>query len=140
MPKIRRYDNNDNQDCYVAGSLIRPRLYISQHPSQFKLDLNQSNPQLPWTVPPLRLKEFKNRVVKIGSEESRVKAKEIYEYLTICSHLVAEQTQAKVKFSWSGRWDSNPRLQPWQGCALPLSYARFDQNECFKARRSYALV
>jgi hypothetical protein len=20
--------------------------------------------------------------------------------------------------------DSNPRLQPWQGCALPLSYAR----------------
>src|SRR5207302_8293239 len=26
--------------------------------------------------------------------------------------------------SWSGRWDSNPRPQPWQGCALPLSYAR----------------
>ncbi len=26
---------------------------------------------------------------------------------------------------WSGRRDSNPRPQPWQGCALPLSYARF---------------
>jgi hypothetical protein len=26
--------------------------------------------------------------------------------------------------SWSGRRDSNPRPQPWQGCALPLSYAR----------------
>ncbi len=26
--------------------------------------------------------------------------------------------------NWSGRWDSNPRPQPWQGCALPLSYAR----------------
>ena len=26
--------------------------------------------------------------------------------------------------TWSGRWDSNPRPQPWQGCALPLSYAR----------------
>ena len=26
--------------------------------------------------------------------------------------------------NWSGRRDSNPRLQPWQGCALPLSYAR----------------
>lgn len=26
--------------------------------------------------------------------------------------------------TWSGRRDSNPRLQPWQGCALPLSYAR----------------
>jgi hypothetical protein len=25
---------------------------------------------------------------------------------------------------WSGRRDSNSRPQPWQGCALPLSYAR----------------
>ena len=25
---------------------------------------------------------------------------------------------------WSGRRDSHPRPQPWQGCALPLSYAR----------------
>jgi len=22
---------------------------------------------------------------------------------------------------WSGRRDSNPRLQPWQGCRVPLS-------------------
>ena len=28
---------------------------------------------------------------------------------------------------WSGRRDSNPRPQPWQGCALPLSYARADR-------------
>src|SRR5207302_4688225 len=27
-------------------------------------------------------------------------------------------------FIWSGRGDSNPRPQPWQGCALPLSYTR----------------
>ena len=26
---------------------------------------------------------------------------------------------------WSGKRDSNPRPQPWQGCALPLSYSRF---------------
>ncbi len=26
--------------------------------------------------------------------------------------------------NWSGRRDSNSRPQPWQGCALPLSYAR----------------
>lgn len=26
--------------------------------------------------------------------------------------------------SWSGRWGSNPRPFPWQGNALPLSYAR----------------
>ncbi len=25
---------------------------------------------------------------------------------------------------WSGRRDSNPRPRPWQGRALPLSYAR----------------
>ncbi len=25
---------------------------------------------------------------------------------------------------WSGRRDSNPRPQPWQGCTLPLSYSR----------------
>ena len=25
---------------------------------------------------------------------------------------------------WSGRRDLNPRPQPWQGCALPLSYFR----------------
>ena len=24
----------------------------------------------------------------------------------------------------SGRWDSNPRRQPWEGCILPLNYAR----------------
>ncbi len=29
-----------------------------------------------------------------------------------------------AKMSWSGRRDSNPRPQPWQGCALPLSYSR----------------
>ena len=26
--------------------------------------------------------------------------------------------------NWSGKRDSNPRLQPWQGCTLPLSYSR----------------
>ena len=25
---------------------------------------------------------------------------------------------------WSGKGDSNSRPQPWQGCALPLSYSR----------------
>ena len=36
---------------------------------------------------------------------------------------------------WSGRRDSNPRLQPWQGCALPLSYARI-----IKIKISYKLT
>ena len=29
---------------------------------------------------------------------------------------------------WSGRRDSNPRPQPWQGCALPLSYTRIHRG------------
>jgi hypothetical protein len=33
------------------------------------------------------------------------------------------QTTMKLG-KWSGRGDSNARPQPWQGCALPLSYAR----------------
>src|SRR5262245_38313782 len=30
---------------------------------------------------------------------------------------------------WSGKRDSNPRPQPWQGCALPLSYSRNPQPD-----------
>ena len=33
-------------------------------------------------------------------------------------------TRAPPERNWSGRRDSNPRPQPWQGCALPLSYTR----------------
>jgi hypothetical protein len=29
-----------------------------------------------------------------------------------------------LRKNWSGRRDSNPRPQPWQGFALPLSYTR----------------
>ena len=36
---------------------------------------------------------------------------------------------------WSGRRDSNPRPQPWQGCALPLSYTRSRGTEA--ASRAY---
>jgi hypothetical protein len=37
--------------------------------------------------------------------------------------------------NWSGRRDSNPRPQPWQGCALPLSYARAPRGPPFRRRR-----
>ena len=30
---------------------------------------------------------------------------------------------------WSGRRDLNPRLQPWQGCTLPLSYSRLSEEK-----------
>jgi hypothetical protein len=28
------------------------------------------------------------------------------------------------KSNWSGKRGSNPQLQPWEGCTLPLSYSR----------------
>ncbi len=40
---------------------------------------------------------------------------------------VGEKTSSRegpLKAGRSGKWDSNPRLQPWQGCTLPLSYSR----------------
>jgi hypothetical protein len=35
------------------------------------------------------------------------------------------QSQLEDKEIWSGRRDLNPRLRPWQGRTLPLSYSRF---------------
>ena len=41
------------------------------------------------------------------------------------SHFNNKKTTLKGGFMyWSGQWDSDPRHQPWQGCALPLSYTR----------------
>src|SRR5690349_16382552 len=34
----------------------------------------------------------------------------------------------RVSESWSGKRDSNPRLRPWQGRTLPLSYSRPRRN------------
>ena len=39
------------------------------------------------------------------------------------SHLGTAPRWAKSRI-WSGKRDLNPRLQPWQGCTLPLSYSR----------------
>ena len=46
---------------------------------------------------------------------------------------------------WSGRRDLNPRHQPWQGCALPLSYTRILLDEVsyninFFARQQFFLL
>ena len=40
---------------------------------------------------------------------------------------------------WSGRRDSNPRPQPWQGCALPLSYARAPDQGAVSRRLPHRL-
>ena len=48
----------------------------------------------------------------------------------------AEEAINVASWVWtieSGRRDLNPRLQPWQGCTLPLSYSR---SGVFEARRT----
>ena len=46
-------------------------------------------------------------------------------------------TWLRRRLKWSGKRDLNPRHQPWQGCALPLSYSRsiknisIIENQCF---------
>ena len=37
---------------------------------------------------------------------------------------IPPHSHATSEDEWSGRRGSNPRPQPWQGCALPLSYSR----------------
>jgi hypothetical protein len=45
---------------------------------------------------------------------------------------------SRLEIVWSGRRDSNPRPQPWQGCALPLSYTRIrDSRAVLAARPGY---
>ena len=41
---------------------------------------------------------------------------------------VPRRLMRDVKF-WSGRRDLNPRLRPWQGRTLPLSYSRPEQMD-----------
>ena len=45
---------------------------------------------------------------------------------------------------WSGKRDLNPRLQPWQGCTLPLSYSRINSFNVkitrFECRCQYRFI
>ena len=49
-------------------------------------------------------------------------------WVLICyRYATTKKPPQKVVFCyWSGQWDSDPRHQPWQGCALPLSYTRIN--------------
>ena len=45
----------------------------------------------------------------------------IVKKLTLFTAVILQQLYYII---WSGKRDSNSRLQPWQGCALPLNYSR----------------
>src|SRR5262245_22065082 len=44
------------------------------------------------------------------------------------AHVRAARAAAHSIKIWSGKRDSNPRLRPWQGRTLPLSYSRLTPN------------
>ena len=43
--------------------------------------------------------------------------------LPLCYSAIYDD-QSHEEENWSGKRGSNSRPQPWQGCALPLSYSR----------------
>src|SRR5678809_1621706 len=51
-----------------------------------------------------------------------------YDRSTAGASLPISSPPAFVSGSWSGKRDSNPRLRPWQGRTLPLSYSRPRRN------------
>ena len=58
-------------------------------------------------------------VPRAGLEPARKKIRGILSPLCLPFHHLGFTSKI-----WSGKRDSNSRPQPWQGCALPLSYSR----------------
>ncbi len=50
--------------------------------------------------------------------------KKVREILSLLCLPIPPHSHTTSENEWSGRRGSNPRPQPWQGCALPLSYSR----------------
>ena len=55
---------------------------------------------------------------RLGKGDMGVNRKRMAELTKILSKNKKPQPKPEA-FVWSGRRDSNPRHQPWQGCALP---------------------
>ena|GEM_PF-6194375 len=81
--------------------------------------------KVPWARPQNgRLKS--GTPLRVSSEETSFTKHNRFLRMTFGAHshqsvAVSAVIDAKGK---SGRWDSNPRRQPWEGCILPLNYAR----------------
>ncbi len=43
----------------------------------------------------------------------------------------------QTSFKWSGKRGSNSRPQPWQGCALPLSYSRVSKDGAYSMHLNF---
>jgi hypothetical protein len=66
--------------------------------------------------------ELAELFVELGSNLSLNSRKVLWDW-NLPYALLAERALCS---EWSGRRDSNPQLQPWEGRALPLNYSRAD--------------
>ena len=69
----------------------------------------------------LRSRLHRSGAENLATPRQPVRPEVVTHVLGTDCHLSVRAGQAE---NWSGRRDSNPRPQPWQGCALPLSYTR----------------
>src|ERR1700745_1845399 len=69
-------------------------------------------------------------IVRLKGEKPHWGARKIRELLLrrLDGDVLSPMCPGPTKEKWSGRRDSNPRPQPWQGCALPLSYTRIREG------------
>jgi hypothetical protein len=65
--------------------------------------------------------EGASRIFRAGAENRQPTTTALYAAVTYVLDMSDDDF-------WSGRRDSNPRPQPWQGCALPLSYTRIRER------------
>ena len=60
----------------------------------------------------------------IGEDGVKVnKQVDDFEFVVSCANTNRDKLSVEFGFYWSGRRDSNPRLQPWQGCRVLKSFA-----------------
>jgi hypothetical protein len=78
-------------------------------------------PQRAWEIRSEFYQLKKKATDKCSRFVAKVRARALTVHLSIA--LLVALWSNLIK-NWSGKRDLNPRLQPWQGCTLPLSYSR----------------
>ena len=74
--------------------------------------------------PNTRLDPFGPRRGTVFVSDPLLRGARFLKLAPLINETLASQRLLTKARNWSGRRDSNSRPQPWQGCALPLSYAR----------------
>jgi hypothetical protein len=70
------------------------------------------------------------KILKIHIQMEFLFATNLYCTLIALLECLGKKFERCFLSNWSGKRDSNSRPQPWQGCALPLSYSRL-KFDCY---------